>query len=110
MDRMKEGAGAWKAEQACANQSSLTASPAHRILTQEWMGLLNPSPMHIHPEVAIKNWALRWTDAGHPRRQNSRMTAQIRSNALLAWQKSCAWAEDRPANHDGTWPQDQNLN
>jgi hypothetical protein len=35
--------------------------------------------MHKHAEVAIKNWALSWTDAGHRRRQNRRMTAQIRS-------------------------------
>jgi hypothetical protein len=53
--------------------------------------------MHKHAEVATKNWALRWTDAGHPWRQNRRMTAQICSNALLAWQKSgaSARAEDR---------------
>jgi hypothetical protein len=44
--------------------------------------------MHKHAEVAIKNWALRCIDAGHRRRQNSRMTAQIRSNGLLAWQKA----------------------
>ncbi len=41
--------------------------------------------MNKHAEVATKNLALSWTDAGHRRRQNRRMTAQIRSNALLAW-------------------------
>jgi hypothetical protein len=64
--------------------------------------------MHKYAEVAIKNWALRCTDAGHRRRQNHWMTAQISSNALLAWQKSGALAEDRLAN--GTWPHDRNLN
>ncbi len=103
-----EGAGAWKAERAYANQSSPTARPAHRILSREWLGLLNPNLMHNHPEVAIKNWAQCWTDAGHHRRQNRRMTARNRSNALLAWQKSGALAEDRLAN--GTWPRDRNLN
>ncbi len=73
-----------------------------------WLGLLNPKLMHKHAEVAIKNWALRWADAGHCRRQNRRMTTQIRSNALLAWQKSSARAEDRLAH--GTWPRDRNLN
>ncbi len=97
-----------KAEPACANQSSPTARPAHRILPREWLGLLNPNLMHNHPEAAIKNSALRWTDAGHRWRQNRRMTAQIRSNALLAWQRSGARAEDRLAN--GTWPRDRNLN
>ena len=63
--------------------------------------------MQKYAEVAIKNWALRWTDASHRRPQNRRMTAQIRSNALLAWQKSSARAEDRLAN--GTWPRDRNL-
>jgi hypothetical protein len=107
MDRLKEGACAWKAEPQCANQSSPTARPAHRILSREWLGLLNPNLMHKYAEVAIKNWALRWTDAGHHRRQNRWMTAQIRSNALLAWQISGARAEDRLAN--GTWRRDRDL-
>ncbi len=95
-----------------ANQSSLTAHPAHRILSREWLGLLNPNLMHKHAEVAIKNWALRWTDVGHRRGQNRRMTPQIRSNALLVWQKGSARAEDRLANgsYYGTWPRDRNLN
>ena len=104
MEWLKEGAGAWKAELASANQSSPTARPAHRILSREWLGLLNPNLMHKHAEVAIKNWALRCTNAGHRRRQNRRMTAQIRSNALLAWEKNGARAEDRLAN--GTWLRD----
>jgi hypothetical protein len=40
--------------------------------------------MHIHPEAAIKNWALRWTDGGHRRRQNRWMKARNRWHALLA--------------------------
>ena len=108
MEWLKEGAGAWKVELASANQSSPTARPAHRILSREWLGLLNPNLMHNDPEAAIKNWALRWTDAGHPLRKKRLMTAQIRSNALLAWQKSGARAEDWLAN--GTWPRDRNLN
>jgi hypothetical protein len=40
--------------------------------------------MHNYPEVTIKNWALRWTDGGQHLRQNRRMTAQNRWNALLA--------------------------
>ncbi len=72
------------------------------------MGLKSPNLLHEHAEVATKNWALSWTDAGHRRRQNCRMTAQIRSNELLSWQKSGALAEDRLAN--GTWPRDRNLN
>ena len=90
------------------NRSSTTARPAHRILSREWLGLLNPNPMHKHDEVSIKNWARRCTNAGHRLRQNHRMTAQIRWNALLAWQISGARAEDRLAN--GTWPRDRNLN
>ena len=81
---MWEVAGAWKAERACGIQSRPTARPAPRMISREWLGLPNPNLMHNHPEVAIKNWALRWTDGGHRRRQNRRMTARITANALLA--------------------------
>jgi hypothetical protein len=81
-----EDVDAWKAELACGNQSSPTALSAPRMISREWLGLPNPNLMHNHPEAAIKNWALRWTDGGHHRRQNRRMKARNRSIALLALQ------------------------
>ncbi len=81
---MWEDADAWKAERACGIQSRPTARPAPRMIAREWLGLLNPNMMHNHPEVAIKNWALHWTDGGHRRRQNRRMTVWNRLHASLA--------------------------
>ena len=81
---MWEDDDAWKAELACGNQSSLTAPQAPRMISREWLGLKNPNLMHNHPEVAIKIWALRWTDGGHRRRQNRRIKARNRWDALLA--------------------------
>ncbi len=111
MDRLKEDAGAWTAERACGNQSCPTARRPPRIVSLEWLGPNRQNLMHNHPEVAIKNWALRWTDGGHHWRQNSRMTARNRTNALLALSglsKNNCQAEDRPAN--GNWARDQNIN
>jgi hypothetical protein len=79
-----EGAGAWKAERERPNQSSTTARPAYRIISTEWLGLQSPNLMHKHAEVAIKNWALRWTDGGHHRNQDRRQNARNPSHALLA--------------------------
>jgi hypothetical protein len=57
------------------------------MISREWLGLLSPNLMHKYAEVAIKTWALRWTDAKHHRRQNRRTNARIRLNPLLvdAW-------------------------
>jgi hypothetical protein len=68
----------------CANQSSRTARPAPRILSQECMRLPNTNLIHKHAEVATKNWALRWTNGGHHRSQHRRKNAQNPSNAR-AW-------------------------
>ena len=54
-----EGAGAWKAERERPNQSSLTARPAYRIISTEWLGLQSLNLLHKHAEVATKNWAPR---------------------------------------------------
>ena len=62
----------------------MTARPAPRLISREWLGLPNPNMMHNHPKVAIKIWALRWTDGGHRRRQNRRIKARNRCDALLA--------------------------
>jgi hypothetical protein len=79
-----EDVDAWKAELACGNQSSPTALSAPRMISREWLGLPSPNLMHNHSEVAIKNWALRWTDGGHRRLQNRRIKARNRCDALLA--------------------------
>ena len=79
-----EGAGAWKAERERPNQSSTTARPAYRIICTEWLGLQSLHLLHNHRGVAIKNWALSWTDGGHHRSQHRRKSAQNRSIALLA--------------------------
>ena len=63
----------------CANQSSRTARPAHRIFSRECMRLPIPNLIHKHPEVATKNWALSRTDGGHRRNQNRRTDARNRS-------------------------------
>ncbi len=92
---MWEDADAWKAEaaeRACGIQSLPIARPAPRLIFREWLGLPNP-------EVAIKNWALCWTDGGHHRRQNRLMTAQNRSLASLAL-SDAARAEDRLENRN----------
>ncbi len=81
---MWEDADAWKAELACGIQSRPTARPAPRLISREWLGLPNLNMMHNHPKVAIKIWALCWTDGGSRRSQNRRMTARIRKHALLA--------------------------
>jgi hypothetical protein len=81
---MREDADAWKAERACGIQSRPTARPAPRLISREWLGLPNPNMIHNHPKVAIKIWALRWTDGGHRRSQNRRISDRIRNHALLA--------------------------
>ncbi len=68
----------------CANHSSRTARHAPQFFSRECMRLPIPNLIHNHPEVAIKNWALRLTDGGHHRRHNRRMTVQNRWIALLA--------------------------
>ena len=92
---MWEDADAWKAERRP------TAHPAPRLISREWLELPNPNMMYNHPEVAIKNWALRWTDGGHSHRQNRRMTTLNRPLASLALSVAArARAEDRLANRN----------
>ena len=79
-----ESVGAEKAERERPNQSSTTARHAHRIISTEWLGLQSPNLLHKHAEVAIKNWALRWTDGGHHRNQDRCQNARNPSHALLA--------------------------
>ena len=81
--------GTCKAERTCGNQSNRTARPSPRIVSQECMRLPNSNLLHNHPEVAIKNWALRWTDGGHRRNQNRRMNGRNHSNALLSIEWRC---------------------
>jgi hypothetical protein len=93
---MKEDAGAWTAERACGNQSRPTARPPPRTVSRECVGPHRPNLMHNHPKVAVKNWALRWTDAPE---SSDECSESLECIAVLAnLEKRDARPEDRPAD------------